>query len=78
MGLGQKIVETVGKIFGFGTNLTDPKQADIKTIKRLRYQLEASHNYIFVNEKAGEFKEITDERKNDLFLHYRKQSFDSA
>ena len=44
---------------------------------RLKYQIEAGQNYVFVNEKDGEFKNITDKRKEKLLVHFRKRLFDS-
>ena len=74
----EKVVDTIGKIFGFGTNLTDPKQAAIKEMKRLKYQLEAAQNYIFVDERSGQFALASEGAAKELKIHFRKQAFDSA
>ena len=49
-----------------------------KEKNRLLYRLEASENYVFVSEKVGEYKDITDEKQKKLFLHFRKRIFDSS
>lgn len=49
-----------------------------KEIARLRYQLESAQEYIFVDEKSGEYVGITPERQKELKLHFRKRVFDSA
>ena len=36
---------------------------------------ESAEKYIQVNEKEGEFKEITDKRKKQLLKHYKKRFF---
>jgi len=43
--------------------------------RRMRAALDSSEKYIFVNEKQGEFKDITDQKKKQLLLHFRKRFF---
>ena len=43
--------------------------------KRRNLALDAAEKYIQVNEKEGEFKNITEERKQQLLIHYRKRFF---
>lgn len=49
-----------------------------KEIARLKYQLESAQNYIFVDEKSGEYAGISAEKQKDLKIHFRKRAFDSA
>ena len=44
---------------------------------RLMYQIEAAQNYVFVNNKEGEYKDISDDKQKKLLLHFRKRVFDS-
>lgn len=74
----KKLLESLTKALGLSENLTDPKQYDIKKMKRMAYQLEAAQNYIFVDEGSGEFQDLDLVRKMKLKKHYRKQAFDSA
>lgn len=71
------IWETLGKVFGFAENATKPEQYTIKRFKRFAYRIEAAMRYVFVDEKAGRYKDITDEDQVKLKLHYRKRIFDS-
>lgn len=43
--------------------------------RKMQAAIEAAEKYIFVNEKAGSFSGITDERKERLLSHYRKRFF---
>lgn len=45
--------------------------------KRLNYRLEAAENYVFVNEKSGQYNGISDKKKDQLLYHFRKRIFDS-
>ena len=49
-----------------------------KEIRRLRYQIEAAQNYIFVDEESGQYAGINEKEKRDHKIHFRKQVFDSA
>lgn len=49
-----------------------------KERNRLLYRIEASTNYVFVDEKVGEYKDIDDKRQKKLKLHFRKRIFDSS
>ena len=49
-----------------------------KKVARLEYQIEAAQEYIFVDEKSGEYKDIDDKRQAQLKLHFRKRVFDSS
>ena len=49
-----------------------------KEMARVKYQLEAAHQYIFVDEKAGEYGDIKPEKQKDLKIHFRKRVFDSS
>ncbi len=71
-----KFWEAIGKVFGFGSNMTDPKQYTIKQHKRLMYRIEAAMHYIFVDEKTGEYDDIDDEKRDKLKEHFRKRVFD--
>jgi hypothetical protein len=73
----KKIVDGLGKLFGVAENLSDPEQYDIKTIKRLKYQLEAAQNYIFVDEMSGEYGGMKESKLKKWKLHFRKRAFDS-
>lgn len=72
------ILKALQGVFSFGSNLSDPEQYSIKTIKRLKYNLEAAQNYIFVDEKSGEYKDISDKKRDKLKLHFRKRVFDES
>ena len=41
----------------------------------MRAALDSAERYIFANEKEGEYAGITDERKSQLLLHFRKRFF---
>lgn len=45
-------------------------------VRKLKYNKEAGQNYILVNEKGGQYKDIADDRQAKLLLHFRKQAFD--
>lgn len=72
-----KLFEVIGEALGVGKNLTDPKQFDIKEMKRLKYQIEAGQQYVFVDEGSGQYKDLTPFKREKLKLHFRKQLFDS-
>lgn len=74
----KEIFETILKFLEFGTAVSNPENYDIKKEKRHLYQIEAGMNYVFVSEKSGEFKDISDDRQKKLLEHYRKRLFDAA
>ena len=43
--------------------------------RRMQAALDSAERYIFVNNKEGEYAGITDERKSQLLLHFRKRFF---
>ena len=43
--------------------------------RRMQAALDSAEKYIFVSEKRGEYAGITDERKSQLLLHFRKRFF---
>lgn len=43
--------------------------------RRMQAAMDSAEKYIFVNEKGGEFASISDERKKELLLHFRKRFF---
>ena len=43
--------------------------------RRMQAALDSTERYIFVNTKEGEYAGITDERKSQLLLHFRKRFF---
>lgn len=43
--------------------------------RRMEAALEAGEQYIFVNEKVGEYEGISDERQKKLLVHYSKRYF---
>jgi hypothetical protein len=45
--------------------------------RRLQYQLEAAQEYIFVDERAGKYKEIEDHKALLLKIHFKRRAFDS-
>ena len=47
-----------------------------KEVARLKYRAEAAVNYVFVDEESGEYAGITEKRKKQMKLHFRKQIFD--
>ena len=47
-----------------------------KEVARLKYRTEAAMNYVFVDEKSGEYKDIKDDRQRELKVHFRRRVFD--
>lgn len=45
-------------------------------VARLKYRTEAAMDYVFVDEKSGEYKYIDEKRQSELKLHFRKRIFD--
>jgi len=43
--------------------------------RRMKVALDSAERYIFVNDKQGEYAGITEERKSQLLLHFRKRFF---
>jgi len=60
-------IAEVAKVVGKWMNSADRR--------RLEASKEAAEKYIFVNEKIGEFKDLTDARQVKLLAHYRKRFF---
>ena len=70
VGLVAQAVAGIAKVVG---NWQVSKERD-----RLLYRLEASTNYVFVDEKTGEHSKVDDNRQRKLKLHFRKRIFDSS
>lgn len=49
-----------------------------KEIARLKYQLESAQSYIFVDEKSGQYVDLTEEKQDALKIHFRKRAFDAS
>ena len=49
-----------------------------KEVNRLKYRLEASMKYVFVDEKTGEFADADEKEIKKLKLHFRKRIFDAS
>jgi len=47
-------------------------------VRRLKYRAEAAMNYVFVDEKTGEYAGINDKKQKDLKEHFRKRIFDES
>lgn len=47
-------------------------------IKRLQYRAEAAMHYVHVVRKVGEYKELTDDKREELMIHFEKQIFDES
>jgi hypothetical protein len=45
-------------------------------VRKLKYRLEAATNYVEVDEKIGEYKDIDDDRQKKLKRHFRRRIFD--
>ena len=45
-------------------------------VRKLNYRIEAAMSYVFVNEKAGEYAGVSDEKQAKLLIHFRKRVFD--
>jgi len=43
--------------------------------RKLEAAKDAAEKYIFVNERAGEFVDISEEKQKSLLHHYRKRFF---
>lgn len=43
--------------------------------KKLQAAVEAAEKYIMVNEKVGEFENITEKKQKQLLAHYRHRFF---
>lgn len=69
IGLIAKAVAEIAKIVGNWQVSTDRR--------RLMYRLEAAQEYIFVDEKGGKYKEVSEKKQEKLKLHFRKRVFDS-
>lgn len=65
-GFGKEVAKVVG-------NWQNSKDRN-----RLLYRLEAAQNYVFVNERDGEYKDVEPGRAKKLLLHFRKRIFDSS
>jgi ABC-type molybdenum transport system ATPase subunit/photorepair protein PhrA len=67
VGLIAGAVSEIAKVVGAWMNSSDRR--------KLEAAKEAAEKYILTNEKDGEFKDISDERKQKLLAHYRKRFF---
>lgn len=47
-----------------------------KTVRKLKYRVEAAMSYVHVDRKEGEFKSIDDKKQESLKVHYAKRIFD--
>lgn len=47
-----------------------------KEVARLKYRAESGMNYVFVDEKIGQYDGISDEEQAKKKLHFRKRIFD--
>lgn len=45
-------------------------------VRKLKYRVESGMEYVHVDAKEGEYKDISDDRQNKLKLHFRKRIFD--
>jgi hypothetical protein len=45
-------------------------------VRRLKYRTEAAMQYVFVDEKTGDYEGISEKRRKDLKQHFRKRIFD--
>lgn len=45
-------------------------------LRRLQYRIEAAINYVFVDEKSGQYKDISEEKRKEYKIHFRKRIFD--
>ena len=70
IGLWAQAVAEVAKVVG---NWQVSKERN-----RLLYRLEASTDYVFVDEKSGEYKDIDEKKQKKLKAHFRKRIFDSS
>lgn len=43
--------------------------------RKLEASKDAGEKYIFVSEKSGEFKDITEAKQKELLLYYRRKFF---
>jgi hypothetical protein len=43
--------------------------------RRMRAALDSAEKYIFVNEKSGQFAELTEPKQKQLLAHFRKRFF---
>ena len=70
VGLWAQAVAEVAKVVG---NWQVSKERN-----RLLYRIEASTNYVFVDEKSGEYKDLDEKKQKKLKKHFRKRIFDSS
>jgi hypothetical protein len=47
-----------------------------KEVARLKYRCEAATQYVFVDEKVGQFAKLSDDGVEKMKLHFRKRIFD--
>lgn len=45
-------------------------------VRKLKYNKEAGQQYIFVDEKIGKYRDMTDSNIKAWKLHWRKRAFD--
>jgi len=69
--------EWISKLLGIGQNVTDPKHITKKEIDRYQYRIEAALEYLEVDRRVGEYKNITDEKQEQLKIHFSKRIKDA-
>lgn len=47
-----------------------------EVIRKYKYRIEAAVNFVFVVYKEGQYADLSEERKKELMLHFRKRIFD--
>lgn len=45
-------------------------------IKRLQYRVEAAMDYAHIVRRVGEYKDLTDTKREELMIHFEKRIFD--
>ena len=65
------ISEAIKEVAGLAKELVSGKE-----VRRLRYRAEAAINYVFVDEKSGEYSGIDEKKQKKLKEHFRKRIFD--
>ena len=73
------MIKFLTNLFGFGEKAADSiGNADERLNARLRYRIEAAMQYVFVDEKVGEYADFNEAKRQKYKRHFRKRIFDAS
>lgn len=49
-----------------------------KEVRRLRYRIESAVNYVQVDAREGQYQDVSDKKREELKIHFRKRIFDES